>query len=68
VVKDEEEWVAADWVPAGTADAPIVDIQCHTKQGWHAISKLARNAGLKWQDHKKEVKKWVEIDGETCII
>jgi len=47
VVKDKEEWVAADWVPAGNADAQIADIQCHTKLGCHAISKLARNAGLK---------------------
>jgi hypothetical protein len=47
VVKDKEEWEAADWAPAGTADAQIADIQCHIKLVWHAISKLAQNAGLK---------------------
>jgi len=47
VVKDEEKWVAADWVPVENADAQIADIQCHIKQVWHAISKPAQNAGLK---------------------
>jgi len=46
-VKDEEEWVAADWVSGENADAPIVDIQCHTKLVCHAISRHAQNAGLK---------------------
>jgi len=31
VVKGEGEWGAADWAPAGTADAQIVDTQCHIK-------------------------------------
>ncbi len=39
--------MAADWAPVENADAQIADIQCHTKQGRHATSKLAQNAGLK---------------------
>ena len=46
-VKDEEEWVAADWVSVENADAQIVDIQCHIKRVCHAISRHAQNAGLK---------------------
>ena len=45
--KDEEEWVAPDWVPVGNADVPSVDIQCRIKLACHAISRRARNAGLK---------------------
>ena len=52
-VKDEEEWVAADWVPVGNADAPSVDIQCRIKRACHAISRRARNAGLKWHGRKR---------------
>lgn len=47
MVKDEEEWVAEDWVLAENAGAKIADIQCRIKQGCHAISRLARNAGPK---------------------
>ena len=47
MVEGKGEGVAADWDPVENADAQIADIQCHTKLGWHAISKLAQNAGLK---------------------
>ena len=46
-VKGEEEWVAPDWVPEENADAPSVDIRCRIKLACHAISRRARNAGLK---------------------
>jgi len=46
-VKDEEEWVAADWALPEIVDAQIVAIQCRIKRGCHAISRLAQNAGLK---------------------
>jgi len=39
--------VAADWDPAGNADAQIADIQCHIKPGCHAMNKLAQNVGRK---------------------
>lgn len=45
--KGEAEWVAADWVPVENAGALNADIPCHIKSGCHAISKLARSAGLK---------------------
>ena len=49
-VKVEEEWAAVVWAPAENAAAHNVAIPCHIKQACRAISKAARNVGLKWGD------------------
>jgi len=45
--EDEEERVAADWVPVENADALNAAIPCYIKLECHATNKSARNAGLK---------------------
>jgi hypothetical protein len=50
VVRVEDEWVAVVWAPAESAAAHSVALQCHIKSACRAISRLARNAGLKWRD------------------
>ncbi len=47
-VKDEEEWVAADWVPVENADALSVGLWCHIKPAYPVSSKPVPNVGLKW--------------------
>lgn len=41
------EWVAADWVPVENAGALNAAIPCNIQPACHAMSKYARNAGLK---------------------
>ncbi len=41
------EGEAADWVPVENAGAQIADTQWHIKLVCHAISKPARNVGLR---------------------
>ena len=49
-VKGENEWVAVAWAPAENADAHNAAIPCHIKLECPAISRPARNVGLKWRD------------------
>jgi hypothetical protein len=74
--------VAVAWVPAVIADAHSVAIPCLIKSACPVSSKPVPNAGLKWRDPEREKRfvivfktflggekgKWVEIEGETCII